>query len=193
MDDGDDRIVVFGAGGHARSVLSVLHAEARWHVVGLLEDAAETAAKTVLGHPVLGDRTQLAMLRRTGVDKGFVAIGDNRARGRIVDCLRAGGFRLISVIHPAAVCMLNTSIAAGSFVHALALVGAECEVGPGAIVQPFCSLGHESRIGSCAQFFRRASTSAARRASATTPSSGPARPSIRGAPSGTTSPLAPIR
>ena len=152
MNDGDDRIVVFGAGGHARSVLSVLHAEARWHVVGLLEDAAETAAKTVLGHPVLGDRTQLAMLRRTGVDKGFVAIGDNRARGRIVDCLRAGGFRLISVIHPAAVCMLNTSIAAGSFVHALALVGAECEIGPGAIVQPFCSLGHESRIGSCVQF-----------------------------------------
>jgi len=152
MDDADDRIVIFGAGGHARSVIAALHAQGRWRIAGLLEEAGGAAAKTVLGHEVLGDRTRLPALRQAGVARAFVAIGDNHARGRIAAVLTDAGFSLVSVIHPTAVCTLNASIAAGAFVHALALVGPECEVGRNAIVQPFVSLGHESRIGDCVQF-----------------------------------------
>ena len=152
MDDGDDRIVLFGAGGHARSVIAAMHAQGRWRVAGLLEEGGGTAAKTVLGHAVLGDRALLPALRQAGVARAFVAIGDNHARGRIAAVLADAGFSLVNVIHPTAVCTLNASIAPGAFVHALGLIGPECEVGRNAIVQPFVSLGHESRIGDCVQF-----------------------------------------
>ena len=151
MDNGDNRIVLFGAGGHARSVISALHAAGKWRIAVVLEDAGGDAVKTVLGHQVLGDRSRLAELRQAGIDKGFVAIGDNRARGRIADALLEAGYSLVRVIHPTAVCMTDASIAAGSFVHALAVVGPECELGRNAIVQPFASVGHESRIGACVQ------------------------------------------
>ena len=147
MDNGDNRIVLFGAGGHAKSVIAVLHAQGKWRVAALLEDAADEPAKAVLGHAVLGDRSRLAELRQAGVDKGFVAIGDNRARCELAGVLLETGFSLISVIHPAAVCLLDASIGAGSFVHALAVIGPECRIGRNAIVQPFTSVGHESRIG----------------------------------------------
>ncbi len=152
MDDADNRIVLFGAGGHARSVIAVLHAAQTWRVAAVLEEAGDGQPKTVLGHEVLGDSSRLAGLRRAGVDKGFVAIGDNRARSRIADTLEAAGFALVSVIHPTAAMMLDASIGAGSFVHALALIGPECAIGRNGIVQAFASIGHEGRIGDCVQF-----------------------------------------
>jgi sugar O-acyltransferase (sialic acid O-acetyltransferase NeuD family) len=152
MDNGDNRIVLVGAGGHAKSVVAVLHAERKWQVAAIIEDAVDGPGKTVLGHEVLGDRSRLPELRRAGVDKGFVAIGDNRARCRLAEVLLEGGFNVICVMHPAAVCMVDASIGAGSFLHAFAIVGPECRVGRNAIVQPFTSLGHESRVGDGVQF-----------------------------------------
>jgi sugar O-acyltransferase (sialic acid O-acetyltransferase NeuD family) len=152
MDEAGRRIVVFGAGGHAKSVVSVLHEAGTWRVAAMLEEGAHAGAKTVLGHEVVGDASRLAALRRSGIDKGFVAIGDNRARGRIARVLEDAGFELVRVIHPSAVRLQDAAIGPGSFVHALSLIGAECRIGRNGIVQPFCCVGHEGRIGDCVQF-----------------------------------------
>ena len=172
MDNGDNRIVLFGAGGHAKSVIAVLHAQGKWRVAALLEDAADEPAKAVLGHAVLGDRSRLAELRQAGVDKGFVAIGDNRARCELARVLLETGFSLISVIHPAAVCLLDASIGAGSFVHALAVIGPECRIGR---TMPSCSRLPRwgTRAGlAMVSICLPASMSAAKFGSATTASSG---------------------
>jgi shikimate 5-dehydrogenase len=59
MEKIDNGIVVFGAGGHAKSVLGVLHAEGRWRVACLLEEAAIGSSRQVLGHEVLGDQSRM--------------------------------------------------------------------------------------------------------------------------------------
>ena len=151
-DLSDARTLVFGAGGHAKSVISALEAEARWTVVGLLTESSYSSVKAVLGHAVLGDASKLVELRASGIGKAFVAIGDNLARRRISEMLLSAGFELINVVHPTAVRLSGSQLGAGTFVHALSLIGPECHVGRSAIVQPFVSLGHESRIGDYAQF-----------------------------------------
>lgn len=146
------RLLVFGAGGHAKSVLAVLRTLSCWEVTGLVEDGAGDTQRTVLGHRVLGDRGCLAAVRAGGTTRAFVAIGDNAARCDIAGELLRAGFELATVVHPNALLMQDAGIGPGSFVHALAIVGPECRVGANSIVQPYTSLGHESIAGEGVQF-----------------------------------------
>lgn len=148
----DQTIIVFGAGGHAKSVISVLQAQAKWQLAGLLEENAAETERQVLGYPVLGDQNRLDGLYKAGITKAIVAIGNNAGRGRIAGMLMDHGFELVSIIHPAACLMTDCVIGQGSFVHALSLIGPECRIGRNTIVQPHTSLGHEGLIGDCVQF-----------------------------------------
>jgi sugar O-acyltransferase (sialic acid O-acetyltransferase NeuD family) len=147
-----ERIVLFGAGGHAKSVLGVIEAEGRWRIAGLVSDTPIDHGHTILGHPFLGGREILADLLADGINGMLVAIGDNQARAAIAREMITAGFRLTTVIHPSACLMPAASLGAGSFVHALSIVGPECRIGDNAIIQPYVSIGHESVVGAAAQF-----------------------------------------
>ncbi|MDD2919867.1 acetyltransferase [Rhodoferax sp.] len=148
----DRTIILFGAGGHAKSVISVLQAQAKWQLAGLLEEGDRENEKRVLGYPVLGGMDELDLFRQKGITKAMVCIGSNRARARVSALLIARGFELVSIVHPTSSLMTDCVVGKGSFLHAQSLIGAECQVGLNTIVQPFTSLGHEGRIGDCVQF-----------------------------------------
>ena len=38
MDEIDSKILVFGLGGHSKSVIRIIEAEAKWKIHGLLDD-----------------------------------------------------------------------------------------------------------------------------------------------------------
>lgn len=151
-ENSDQTIILFGAGGHAKSVISVMQAQAKWQLAGLLEDGAREMEKQVLGYPVLGGQSQLDGLRKAGIAKAMVAIGDNTGRGRLADVLEDSGFELVSIIHPTACLMTDCVVEQGAFIHALSLIGPECHVGRNAIVQSYTGLGHEGHIGDYVQF-----------------------------------------
>lgn len=106
----------------------------------------------MLGYPVLGNRQALAGIRRQGIGGALVAIGDNAARTEIAAEMERAGFSLVSIAHPSACLMKDSMVGAGSFIHALSLIGPECRVGRNAIIQPHTCLGHESLIGDGVQF-----------------------------------------
>ena len=150
--DSEQTIILFGAGGHARSVIGVLRAEARWQLGGLLDDNPPEEQTEVLGVPILGGQEQLDALRQSGIHKAMVSISNNVIRGKLAEVLRTHGFELITIRHPAACMMTECSVGEGAFLHAMSIIGPACEIGPNVIVQPFTSVGHENRIGECVQF-----------------------------------------
>jgi len=131
---------------------SVMQAQAKWTLAGLLEDGEKKKKKQVLGYPVLGNENQMMDLYELGINKAMVAIGNNAGRKRIANLLQIQGFELIRIVHPTACLMTDCVIGAGAFVHAFTMIGAECHLGSNVIVQPYTSLGHESRIGDSVQF-----------------------------------------
>jgi sugar O-acyltransferase (sialic acid O-acetyltransferase NeuD family) len=143
-------MAVYGAGGHAKSVLGVLEAQAEWRVVAVLDDDPRLWGSSILGHEVIGGREQIPKLRNLGVDRVHVAIGNNARRGALADELRAAGLGLASVVHSSAFIMKNARIADGAFIHAYAVVGADCRIGEAAIVSAATSIGHDSVLGRCA-------------------------------------------
>ena len=142
-------IVLYGAGGHAKSVISVLERESKWEVVGLLDD--NPATDSVLGYPVLGDRGRARSLLESGITRVHVSVGDNAARSRLAAEMVSLRFSLGSVVDPTAVRFTETSIGRGALVHAYTVLGAACQLGELAIVNVHAAIGHDSVIGDSVQ------------------------------------------
>lgn len=145
------RLVIFGAGGHAKSVISVALAQGCWEIVGLVVDFIETEATNVLGYPILLGRENLLRLRASGVKHAFIAVGNDIFRQKISHLVKSLDFELVNIIHPSALVMPEATLEEGILLHAYSIVGAEAKISSGVIIQPFVSIGHESHVGSFTQ------------------------------------------
>jgi UDP-perosamine 4-acetyltransferase len=145
------KVVVVGAGGHARSVIEALRAGS-----GGLEPVACTdpdqarIGTTLDGVPIIGDDGRLPGLLADGVAGaclGVGGVGSNEPRRRLYELVSSLGFALPPVIHSgaliAAVCEIGagTQVLAGAIVGAGAVIGANVIVNSGAIVEHDCSIG----------------------------------------------------
>ncbi len=106
-------LLLYGAGGHARSVLAVLADTTGWSVRGLLDDRTEMTGRMVMDLPVLGTADALPALLQSGTRHIFAAIGDNTARDGCARRLAAMGFVFPAIVHPTALVMARARIGAG--------------------------------------------------------------------------------
>lgn len=136
-------VILIGAGGHAGVVAEALRRLGR----PIAAVCVETGASGVFaGLPVQGLEA-LSALHRTGFDEVHVAIGQPQARARLGTALLARGFRLATIVHPAA-CVADTAeLGAGAFVAAGSIVGPSVRIGARAIVNHRCSVDHDAEVG----------------------------------------------
>ena len=145
------RILLLGAGGHGKAIADLLLADGSYEVAGFV-DAAPRASQ-VLGLPVLGDESQLATLAAQGIALAHAAVGDNAQRLAAAARLRAAGFALPSLSHPAALIGHGARVADGAAILARAVIGPEAEIGAlalintGAIVEHDCVVEEAAHIG----------------------------------------------
>jgi len=141
------KIVVFGAGRHAKVVLDVLERAGRYTVVGLLDASRELHGTTRWGQKVLGGRDQFGSLLAKGVKRLIVALGDNRERQSVFDEAVKAGFELVTVIHPSAQLGKGVVIGPGSLLVAGTVVNVDSEIGANVIVNTGATVDHDCRIG----------------------------------------------
>jgi sugar O-acyltransferase (sialic acid O-acetyltransferase NeuD family) len=145
MEQRNQRIAVFGAGGHGKVVVDAIERNTGLAVACVVDDRPQPGA-AVLGHPVAGGREAL-LARRGAIDGVIVAIGDNRTRMEVAGWLEAQGFVLQSVMHPAAVVAPSASIGAGALVMPGAVVNAEARIGANAIINTGAIVEHDCVVG----------------------------------------------
>lgn len=142
-----EKLLIYGAGGHAKSVISAVEAAQEYRISALVEDSGSRLGETVCGYEIVGDPLVLPNLLKSGIHFASVAIGNNRGRARISLSLAEMGFGLVAVTHPLACVSRHSDIGLGSFIHAFAVVGPECSVGRGVIISAQCVVGHDSKLG----------------------------------------------
>lgn len=141
----DKRLLIVGAGGHAKVVIEVAQS-AGWEPIALFDPGP---TKTVLGLSVFGSDEDLAVFwNENGADAGIVAIGNNALRQKLAENLRKLGCPTPVLAHSTACISPNASIGegtiimAGAIINAEASVGRDCIVNTGAIVEHDCVLGN---------------------------------------------------
>ncbi len=137
------RLVVIGAGGHAKVVIETARA-AGMEVQAILDDDDLRWGGSVLGCPILGG---LPLVADFAEDLFVIAIGSNAARRKIAASL---DLDWCSVIHPSAQISPSAHIGLGSMIFANAVIQAESVLGGHVIVNTAASIDHDCRIGSFA-------------------------------------------
>ena len=135
------RLVIVGAGGHARVLIEVFRAMGGFELVGVVAQVVPGP----LDLPWLGDETRLEALRREGVEAAFVAVGDNAARQRLAGLL--AGFALPAAIHPAAFVSPSAVVGEGAAVMARAVLGTQARLGRLAILNTGAIAEHDVELG----------------------------------------------
>lgn len=140
-------VVVIGAGGHAKVVISTLRA-AGHEVAAVFDDDPAKWGTRVLGVEVVGG---VGAIAEHPYAHGVVAIGDNRVRRAVAGKV---GLRWVTAVHPGAHVDASAAIGPGSVVFAGAVVqpgaviGGHVVVNTGVIVEHDCALGDFSQAAS---------------------------------------------
>ncbi|MCJ7703383.1 MAG: NeuD/PglB/VioB family sugar acetyltransferase [Anaerolineales bacterium] len=142
-------LVIYGGGGHGKSVLDLLRVLGTYRVLGFIDDGLP-AGEDIMGLPVLGDGGLLPELYAQGVRLAVNAvggIGEPRVRRVVFERLLAAGFGFPAVAHPTATLEPSATLSPGVQVFHLAYVGSEVGLGFGTIVNTGAIISHECLLG----------------------------------------------
>jgi len=132
-------VVVVGAGGHAKVVVSLLQ-DLEIPIAGIVDDDEGVWGTEVLGSPVRGPVERAAEL----APKGVLAVGSNSQRKTL-----EGGLALewIPLVHRQAWVHSSVVLGPGTVVFAGAIVQPETKIGSHTIVNTGATVDHDCTIG----------------------------------------------
>ena len=132
-------VVVIGAGGHGKVVISTLLA-AGVRILCVLDDDRQKHGLKILGVPVRGPVSDADKFGRVGV----LGIGHNRERKRIAEAV---ALEWAIVVHPQAWVHPSVRLGEGSVVFAGAIIQADTVIGRHVIVNTGAMIDHDCEIG----------------------------------------------
>lgn len=153
------RIVIMGAGEHARVVLSILRYDKEITIEGLIDvcNNSQLWGTEIKGLKVLGGVEILSELYKKGITGTIIAFGDNKTREELTQPVKKIGFTLINAIHPSA--MIDNEAVLGDgiticsnvTINTDAVIGNNAIINTGAIIEHDCQIGENSHIASGAR------------------------------------------
>jgi sugar O-acyltransferase (sialic acid O-acetyltransferase NeuD family) len=143
------RVVIIGAGGHARVIADAIHACEAKHrgirLVGYLEDDRGHVGRKNLGKCVLGHIRDLTV---TPHDAVVIGIGDNRIRRKLFRDLSTQGEKIMTVVHPQATVARDVKMGRGTVVFAGVVINSGASIGNNVILNTGCSVDHDCAVNS---------------------------------------------
>lgn len=139
-------IIIYGAGGHGKVVADILERQAKYMLLGFLDDNPEVWGKELSGYKVFGGIDSFA-------DQGLarypfiVGVGDNQARRQLVARLNTLGCRFGRAIHPSAQIARDVELAPGVMIMANVVINPGSRVGNHTIVNTSATIDHDCVIG----------------------------------------------
>lgn len=139
-----DKLVIIGAGPHAKVVADILYQNGQYEIIGLVDDIDKEG---FLGLKVIGNDNYLKVLFNQGVSKAFIAIGNNRIRRKLFETVQGIGFEIINVISRNAVISPYVKFGKGVVVMPGAVINVDTVIGNGCIVNTNSSIDHDGKVG----------------------------------------------
>ena len=142
------KLVIIGAGGHAKSVIDIIEELGSWKIIGLIGRENEKQ-KQVSGYRVIGTDKDLQLIRKV-CNYAFIGIGQIKNCGPRVSVakeLEKLHFKMPAIkaksayISKRAIIGKGTLVGHGTIINSGALIGENTIINSGAIIE------HDSKIG----------------------------------------------
>jgi UDP-perosamine 4-acetyltransferase len=139
------RIVITGAGGHAKVVIETIRATNAFEIAGVIDP--KPPSQNLLGVPWLGPDESLPALWAQGIQCAAVALGSNRLRQTLGENLLKMGYQLPIIVHPSAQVSSSARIGQGTIIMARACVGPLADIGDLCIINTAAIVEHDNVVG----------------------------------------------
>ena len=142
------KCIILGAGGHCRSLLSILQEKTNdFHIAGIVDTQAFAIEELILGVKVIGSIDKLSFYCSKGITSLFLAIGDNKKRAQYYNQAKGLGFELPNLIADTAHIEPSAMMGEGNLICHHAHLGPMSRIGNGNIINTGAILEHESTVG----------------------------------------------
>ena len=143
------KVLLIGAGGHARVCLEALRDDPTVEVVGAVSRDGSGLAN--LGVPMLGTDADLRITAQSsGAGTACVAVGDNASRAGVAERWLATGRPLATAVSRFAMMSHTASVGPGTVLLPGAVVNAATTLGSCVIVNTNASIDHDCQVGDAA-------------------------------------------
>jgi len=132
-------LIVIGGGGHAKVVISSLHASG-WKVCAIYDDDSRKWNQSIMGIPITGPIDRLGEPDHL---PAVIAVGDGMFRKHLVERYERDW---VKVIHPRAHVASTATVGDGTVVFAGAVIQADVVIGSHAIINTSASVDHDCVI-----------------------------------------------
>jgi acetyltransferase EpsM len=143
-------LVVYGGGGHGKSLIELVRSVGRFELVGVIDDNLKPG-ESILGLPMLGGAEVLSELAGRGIRQAVNAVGgvgNILSRVDVFRRLHEAGFHCPAVVHPTAVVEQSADFSDAVQIMPRAYVGSEASIGYGSIVNTAAVVSHDCQVGS---------------------------------------------
>ena len=143
-----DKILLIGAGGHARSCIDVLEEENQFEIAGLIEKA-ESISNASLGCPVIGTDDDLKALRQQ-YKNALITVGQIKSpkiRIKLYQLLKELDFTLPVIVSSQAYVSKHAQIGEGTIIMHGVIINANAKIGNNCIINNRALIEHDAVIG----------------------------------------------
>lgn len=144
-----EKIVIIGAGQHARVVLYNIEEQNKYEVVGFLDSNDNRIGKIFEGKEILGNyqRENLKEFsKKIGTNKFFIGFGNMKYRKKVFDYFINNGWEAVNIIHPNAVVSKNARLGKGILIECGCLITPNPVIGNNVVVNTGSQVNHDNII-----------------------------------------------
>ena len=142
-----EKVIVVGAGGHSRVVVSMLECLDQYEIVGVADKNTDCFDEQILSTTIRYSWDELSVLFESGIRSAVIAIGDNNERKKIYLKLKNVGFLIPNIIHPSSFLEKKICLSDGNHICIGVKIATSVNIGHNNIINTGSLLDHEVRVG----------------------------------------------
>ena len=144
-----EKIVIIGAGQHARVVLYNVEEQNKYEVIGFLDSDDNRIGKIFEGKEILGNYQKENLKefsKKMGTNKFFIGFGNMKYRKKVFDYFINNGWEAVNIIHPNAVVSKNARLGKGILIECGCLITPNPIIGDNVVVNTGSQVNHDNII-----------------------------------------------
>ena len=144
-----EKIVIIGAGQHARVVLYNIEEQNKYEVIGFLDSDDNRIGNIFEEKKILGNYQKENLRefsKKIGTNKFFIGFGNMKYRKKVFDYFINNGWEAVNIIHPDAVVSKNARLGKGILIECGCLITPNPVIGNNVVVNTGSQVNHENII-----------------------------------------------